>query len=290
MSQTGKKTYVMFTVGWEVRYNMRDEALTRIDYFVDNDSHWHGKTFLGKEIKSADVLRNEDPEHTIVFVGSLAHRAVITYQLNDMGFVEGRNLFWAPNWHGDEVVPPFYYEKNRWPKLFVKNMDLIGDSYFRGRIEIVASMCRWEDFHTVVDLGAGAMLIKKYLSPETNYIPVDFIPFAPGTCVCNLDEYEFPVSVMPKNVDCTIILGTLEHVRNWRWLLTATSKVSPRILVGLVALEIMPSIKERAEHGFVSHIYTHDLIIHMQELGYKLTVAKERHQLDNIYLFERTAD
>lgn len=290
MNQMRKKKYVMFTVGWEVRYNMRDQALACMDYFVDNDSYWQGKTFLGKEILSAEQLRREDPKNTIVFIGSLTHRAVITYQLNHMGFEEGCNLFWAPNWHGDETVPPFYYERNRWPELFEKNVDLIGNAHFRGRMEIAASMCPWETFHTVVDLGAGAMLIKKHLSPEANYIPIDFIPFAPETCVYNLDQYEFPASEIPENVDCAIILGTLEHVRDWKWLLTETSRISPRILVGLVALEIMPNIKERAEHGFVSHIYTHDLIIHMQTLGYALVTVRERHQLDNIYLFERTAD
>lgn len=286
-----KKTYVMFTVGWEVRYNMRDEALARLDYFVDNDPAWHGKTFMGKEIRSPEVLRMENVDQTVVFVGSLAHRAVISNQLAGMGFKEGYNQFWASNWHGDEVVPPFYYDKNRWPDYYKKNKDLIVSDYFQERAEIIAKMLPWETYHSVLDLAAGAMLIKKHLPLGCRYIPIDFIPYTEETIVCNLDEYEYPTIEETPCVDCAILSGTLELVRDWQWLLQKTSKITPRMIISIVTTDIFnqnyPTMRAKFEHGFLTNIYPHELILFMQSLGYRLTAAKERHQLDNIYLFER---
>ncbi len=292
MNMETKKTYVMFTVGWEVRYNMRDEALSCLDYFVDNDPMWHGKTFMGKEIRAPEVLRAEKVNQTVVFIGSLAHRAVISNQLAGMGFKEGHNLFWAPNWHGDEVVPPFYYDKNHWTELYKKNKDLIDQGYFQERTQIISKMLPWETFHSVLDLAAGAMLIKKYLplSESCKYIPIDFIPYSKETIVCNLDAYEYP-SIEGSSIDCAILSGTLELVRDWKWLLQKTSKITHRMIISIVTADIFnqgyPTMRTRFEHGFLTNIYPHELILYMQKLGYQLTAAKERHQLDNIYLFER---
>lgn len=280
--------YVMFTVGWEVRYNMRDAALKCFDYFVDNAVTWQNKIFMGKPIKSPEILRSEDLNNTIVIVGSLSHRAIISQQLNKMGYTENKNFFWAPNWHGDAVLPPLYYEKNRWPDLFRKNIGLIDSWYFKDRAKIISGFVNWDDCHSVLDLGSGAMLIRKYLASHTNYFPVDFIPYAPEVAVCNLDNHEFPVfDNSTLTIDYVILSGTIELVRDWKWLLNKSGEVSHRILISIVTMEIMAEVKARADHGFVTHIYSHELILYMQEIGFRLTKATERKGLDNIYLFER---
>jgi|GEM_PF-1035920 len=63
-----------------------------VEYYVDNDSTKWGNNFMGKDIKSPEVLAGEDKDMVFIIISSMYHED-ISAQLEAMGFIRNQHFF-----------------------------------------------------------------------------------------------------------------------------------------------------------------------------------------------------
>lgn len=64
---------------------------------------------------------------------------------------------------------------------------------------------------SVLDIGAGSMVLKQYLDPSCGYQPCDLYPRTPGCLVADLNRDEFPKG---RHYDWAVMLGVLQFLEN----------------------------------------------------------------------------
>jgi hypothetical protein len=80
---------------------------------------------------------------------------------------------------------------------------------------------------SIVDLGAGNMSLKKFISPTQKYYPVDFKSRCSETVICDFDNAEFP------NIyaDVYVLSGVLPYINAPIWLLEQSAKFTLRKII-----------------------------------------------------------
>lgn len=68
------------------------------------------------------------------------------------------------------------------------------------------------DGSQVLDLGAGARLLKDYLKPGCQYQPCDIIRSSPDVIFCDFNSGIYPV--LSRKYDCVVCSGVFEYVRD----------------------------------------------------------------------------
>lgn len=83
---------------------------------------------------------------------------------------------------------------------------------FENRVAVMAGMIGSE-IKSILDLGAGNMSLKKYISKNINYYPVDYCRRDDDTILCNFNRKEFP----EQKADAVFISGLLEYISDYSW-------------------------------------------------------------------------
>jgi len=83
----------------------------------------------------------------------------------------------------------------------------------------------------VLDLGAGAQLLRHFLHDGCEYIPSDVIARTNDTLVADLNQHQFPSG----NFDAVVALGVLEYIHDLEWLLARMREASPVAIVSYSA-------------------------------------------------------
>lgn len=260
---------------YAILYEMDQNAiLNGVDYFIDIDSKWIGKTYLGKKIKSIESLREEDRDDILILIGSIVYRAELEYILKKMGFRENIHYKWAIAFNGDMECPRLWKhvewsdESNN-----AYNLRAQGENeYYSSRLKVVANMIDWNVITNVIDLGAAYEQLNRFIPTEVQYIPIDYIKYTSNTLVIDLNKHQFLDS--KENLEwehtCVIAIGTLGYCEDWKWLLKKMTEYGQYVIVGHDDFARVSREYRRTHWTRYNALFDHEIIRYMQELNYLL--------------------
>jgi len=99
----------------------------------------------------------------------------------------------------------------------------------------------------VLDLGAGAMGLRRFLAPACVYIPCDVVEREPGALVADLNKGEFP----PGAYDWVTVLGVLEYIHDVSRVLDFMARAAPHAVI-TYCLDTAKVIATRRGMGWVN--------------------------------------
>ena len=88
---------------------------------------------------------------------------------------------------------------------------------------------------SVLDIGAGSMVLRKYLQPNCRYQPCDLYSRCDGCLVADLNNKEFPEG----KYDWVVMLGTFQFLKDPAWAVAQCRKVAK-----YAAFSYSPTINE----------------------------------------------
>ncbi len=121
---------------------------------------------------------------------------------------------------------------------------------------------------SVIEFGAGRMVLKKHLPTDCSYTPSDIVDRDGDTIVLDLNRQELPIF---KNYDYAIFSGVLEYVNNVDKLISHLSPCIDTFIVSYAIVKENDSILKRGIHGWVNHFTEDEFIKLFTDNGYKLT-------------------
>lgn len=126
---------------------------------------------------------------------------------------------------------------------------------------------------TVLEFGAGKMILKKYLSQRgQTYVASDIVKRYPETVVLDLNSYD-PKRI-PKH-DIAVFSGVLEYVTNLHKLIFILSDLNQTIIASYTTLEQNPDIHSRRQSGWYNDLTEKMFTKMFTEAGYLLTETKQ---------------
>ena len=102
---------------------------------------------------------------------------------------------------------------------------------------------------SVLEFGAGRMVLKKFLPQGCTYTPSDLVDRGAGTVVFDLNAREFPE--FPPH-DVAVFSGVLEYVNDIPHLVSHLSRLVGMIIASYAGTDEHPDIKERRSSGWVN--------------------------------------
>ena len=114
------------------------------------------------------------------------------------------------DWRGD-LEDKFGYEQKSWHKRIVAMKDFLD----------------FTEDKSVMDLGAGAMHLRKILPEGVKYIPVDYKKNAADEIVCDFNKKEFP----DVKVDAIVAAGILGYIEDQRWFLDCVAESCNKLAI-----------------------------------------------------------
>ena len=97
---------------------------------------------------------------------------------------------------------------------------------FENRVAVMAGMIG-DEIESILDLGAGNMSLKKYISKNISYYPVDYRRRDKDTILCNFNRKEFP----EQKADAVFISGLLEYISDYSWFIEAVCNCGAKEII-----------------------------------------------------------
>lgn len=285
-----KKHIIFGGFDYALRWEMDQDAVFKgIDYFVDNDPALIGTTYLGKPIYGPEKLLEEDKDNILILIGSIIYHLEIEFQLRDMGFEEDVHYKWAIGFCGDEGCPRLW-KHTEWNDR-KENADHLKDTESGNdaleRLRMVSRLIDFEKTDTVVDVCAANGRVKVFLPEKIRYLPLDYIRYLDETIHCDLVKKEFPkIETDPKHT-CVLLIGAIQYVPEWRWLLRRIAGICDTFVCTHHDFVRMNREYRRTRFSNNNAIFNHQIIWEMQKLGFMLTEAYDFHLRAVIMKFER---
>jgi hypothetical protein len=255
---------IIYGVGEEIS-KINTELLEKTEYLVDIDINKHNTMYNKKKIYEPNKLLEEDLKQIMVLVSSVKFYSEIAMLLTEMGFTENQNFMLAAKWSGNELSPPAYV-KSDWGDL-EKTYKMDEMTGWQIRIKLMYRLFSCSS-QSVMDLGAGAMTLKRYLPDDIRYIPVDYIKRYDETVVCDFNKQEFP----NYSVDTIFVSGCLEYVENVEWFIEKIqNQCAKEVIISYRSLELTPDIQYRVSIGWVNFYTTTEIIEIFQKYGFLLS-------------------
>ena len=268
-----KKHVIFGGFDYAVKWEMNQDAIYKgIEYFVETDENWIGKTYLGKSIYGIEKLK-EDRENIFVLIGSVVHHTELELILKELGYQEGVDYEWALGWTGDEQCGPLWYVKE-WDD----SQNLAGQqAAIRGEVSnvkynVVSKMIP-EKCTTVIDLGAASGMLEKYLNKNVTFIPVDYMKIRDDEVICDFNKYEFPDIDENKKNCCIIMCGIIQSVKDWKWLLRKSGELADTIIISHNDIVRVNRDFRREKLTWNNAVFNHQIVLEMQKIGYKMVEA-----------------
>lgn len=274
---------------YAVPFEMDQNAIFNgIDYFVDNNPALIGTTYLGKEIKSPEVLQNEKKEEILILIGSIVNHTEAAFQLKDMGFIEDKHFIWAIAFTGDDKCPRLW-RHTEWKDRAENGGNLktieTGE-YCLSRLEIAARLIDFSNYKTVIDIGAANERIRTFLPKGITYIPVDYISYSEETIICDINKYEFPSACNPQKT-CVLSMENIQYCRDWHWYLEQIAKNCSCFILGHDDFARISREYRKTHWSRYNALFDHQIICYMLKLGFELTDAVDFRLKTTCYKFEK---
>jgi hypothetical protein len=126
------------------------------------------------------------------------------------------------------------------------------------------------DGASVLDIGAGSMVLSEYLKPGCTYQPCDLLKRTPDCLVANLNRGEFP---RERHYDFTVMLGVLMYLSDPEWAIHQCASVSNSAVFAYTPALDEPSAAEtsnRGAAGWVNHFTQSEYISLVEDNGFKV--------------------
>ena len=127
---------------------------------------------------------------------------------------------------------------------------------WRKRIVAISAFIDAAD-KSVMDLGAGSMLLRRLVPDGVTYIPVDYRKNAEDTVVCDFNQKEFP----DRQVDVIVAAGILGYIEDPAWFLDEITSHCRKLILSYQG-------KEKFSY---SPLYTKEIIDYLREKNFVLT-------------------
>ena len=270
-----KKHVIFGGFDYAVKWEMNQDAIYKgIEYFVETDENWIGKTYLGKSIYGIEKLK-EDRENIFVLIGSVVHHTEIELILKELGYQEGVDYEWALGWTGDEQCGPLWYVKE-WndSQNLAGQQAAISGAVSNVKYNVVSKMIP-EKCTTVIDLGAASGMLENYLNKNVTFIPVDYMKIRDDEVICDFNKYEFPDIDEDKKNCCIVMCGIIQAVKDWKWLLRKSGESADTIIISHNDIVRVNRDFRREKLTWNNAVFNHQIILEMQKIGYKMVEAYE---------------
>lgn len=270
------KKYVMFGgFDYPIKFEMNQNAIFEgIDYFIDETfSDDQEDTYLGKPVYSISYLKRQNPEELFILIGSLVYYAELEMKLKKMGFKKEINYVWAFAFPGDEKCKRLWYGKewrDEGNKINRKHTEEGAETI--QKYEFVSQLLD-ESNKNILELGAANCHLKKFLSKDINYIPVDYIKYSDEHIVCDLNNHEFPIVNIEREDLCIVMLGMFQYISDWKWLLKKIADSCDSFICSHNDIVRVNREFRRTGLTWNNAIFNHEIIIEMSKLGFKLIEA-----------------
>ena len=268
-----KKHVIFGGLDYAVKWEMNQDAIYKgIEYFVETDENWIGKTYLGKSIYGIEKLK-EDRENIFVLIGSVVHHTEIELILKELGYQEGVDYEWALGWTGDEQCGPLWYVKE-WndSQNLAGQQAAISGAVSNVKYNVVSKMIP-EKCTTVIDLGAASGMLENYLNKNVTFIPVDYMKIRDDEVICDFNKYEFPDIDEDKKNCCIVMCGIIQAVKDWKWLLRKSGESADTIIISHNDIVRVNRDFRREKLTWNNAVFNHQIILEMQKIGYKMVEA-----------------
>lgn len=268
-----KKHVIFGGFDYAVKWEMNQDAIYKgIEYFVETDENWIGKTYLGKSIYGIEKLK-EDRENIFVLIGSVVHHTEIELILKELGYQEGVDYEWALGWTGDEQCGPLWYVKE-WndSQNLAGQQAAISGAVSNVKYNVVSKMIP-EKCTTVIDLGAASGMLENYLNKNVTFIPVDYMKIRDDEVICDFNKYEFPDIDEDKKNCCIVMCGIIHAVKDWKWLLRKSGESADTIIISHNDIVRVNRDFRREKLTWNNAVFNHQIILEMQKIGYKMVEA-----------------
>ena len=110
---------------------------------------------------------------------------------------------------------------------------------------------------SVLDLGAGAQLLKSYLKPGCAYQACDLVTNLPDVIYCDFNAKAFPK--LPRSYDVVVCSGILEYMRNPLSFMSEIRSYGSRLILSYNPLIEDSSKVRRLAVGWINHFTENDL-------------------------------
>lgn len=275
---------------YAVRYEMDQDAIYNgIDYFVDNNPHLIGTTYLGKEIKHPSALLDEDKEDIMILIGSIVYRTEIAFQLKDMGFEENNHFLWAISFCGDDQCERLW-QHIEWRDKSANADSLIvteQEEYALHRLQVAARLVNWNQYTTLIDLGAANERLRELIPGNVRYIPADYIRYSDETILWDANQHEFPKIGSDVKSTCIFSIGNLQYCSDWKWYLRQVAENCNCFIWGHDDFTRVSREFRRTHWTRYNALFDHEVIIYMLKTGFDLNEAIDFRLKTTLYKFEK---
>jgi hypothetical protein len=110
---------------------------------------------------------------------------------------------------------------------------------------------------SVIDLGAGAQTLKRYLKSGCEYQPCDIVKSSPDTIVCDFNSGIYPS--LSRRYDYVVCSGVFEYMRHPSQFLSNIRRYGNRIILSYVPAGQAIGPFERLARGWVNHLTSQQL-------------------------------
>lgn len=241
-----------------------------IDHIIVDRNAEEKRALFEKNIITPEILFNEYKDANVIVSTNLYYDE-IRNNLLENGFSDEQIISYA-NFVPEEVF---------WTDL----EDNIDWNLMKPSVEVIAGWIG-NDTDSVIDYGAGQMYLKKLISSNIEYYPVDYFKRFPETIVCDLNEGVFPDIA----TDTAVLNGVLEFLKTASELLKyVCKKTTRRIILSYMTVDKYSNKDSRRASGYVSDLSENEILNILSENGFVLvkSTSDPIDKTDTIYLFEK---
>lgn len=209
--------YILYGASKYMRDHVNKKRIQLVEYIVDASEELIGTKYSGKDIKSPDVLLEEDREDIFIIITAFGQLYSIEYDLRQMGFEKGKHFEWIGRLANYYPLHQVWYrqksenwvkDEEAWRKNFPNEVP-------HERAALVTKMIDWTNVGSVLDLGAGSEPMRTLISKEIKYYPIDYKQLTGKTLVFDFNQKQFPAL----KADVVILIGLHGYVDYEMWLI-----------------------------------------------------------------------
>ena len=241
------------------------ERFEKIEYFLDETDGEFWACGTTKKVYKYDYLKQVNLDSVVVIITDSSKYESIKVILENLGLRENYNIF-----NGWKLSHEFYellYADKEWIE-FEKTDGTVLENMRRGwekRAEKMSAMIP-KDVQSILDIGCGESLIKKYLPINIKYIGLDYCARENTDFICDINNEKLP----DVDVDLVYMAGVMEYVHNIEQFLKQLKK--KYILISLRRKEGFIRLDSFVSDGYMNYgkteCFIHTIINAMQKNGF----------------------
>lgn len=142
------------------------------------------------------------------------------------------------------------------------------EEHFFNRMKVMAEYI--PSGASVLDMGCGPMWLKRILSPDSIYYPVDYIARGKDTIVCDFNKHEFP----DNHADIIFCGGIIEYINDYQWFAKTVYAHCSRCIASYNPVEYTADPAVRKNLDWVNSLTSHEFVECFKNAGFHCSVLK----------------